>query len=156
MKKVIYTLDKVVEPMIIGDIKLVTDRKAFGIELTYTVDQYKLLFKIGRLKIFRPFPYRSEKKIYVRPLKIHWSAERGRLPKNHWGKKTHPLCGVDFWWEIKHVKGYTTSTVTVLVEQIKDRVLIKRLRAATIVDERRLKELDFDPKKFRFINNQKS
>lgn len=155
MRKIEYVLVKVVEPLILGGVKLVSDRKAFGIELTYEINYYKKIVKIGKFVIFKPFPYKSEKRTYLRPLKVKWSAERGRLPKNHWGTKTHPLCGVDFWWEIKRDRGYRSSPK--LIEQIKDHALIKRLRAATIKDEKRLKELDFDPKKFHFINNnQKS
>ena len=128
MDKIEYVLKKEVNPILKdGGTKLVSDRGAFGIELSYQVNRYKVLFTIGKFKICSPVAHATEWKIYLRPLKKFWSEERGRLPKHEWGQKTHPLCGIVFWWEIKYDRGQ--SSVPMLIEQMTDHALIKRLRA---------------------------
>ena len=153
MKKLEYKLQQVVEPVINGNV-LVGDKGAFGITLTYEVSHYTVWFTIGKFNICNPFAYKVENKTYLRPLKKFWSTERERLPKNYWGMKSHPLCGVAFWWEVTGVYGY--NHVPKLKEQVKNHLLIKRLRAATLKDETELKKLGFDPKNFHFYQQSNS
>ena len=143
MKKLEYVLREVEEPLISGN-HLMSDRGLKGITLTYEVNHFKRMLKIGKLNIFSPIAYKSEIRTYFRPLKQTWAAERGRLPKNYWGKKSHPLCGVGFWWKMKSWLGDDMFD-----EQVKDHELIKRLRAATI-NEKEQQKKSFNPKRFYF------
>jgi len=145
MIKLNYKLIKLVEPIINGNV-LVADNGTFGITLAYEVNYHKVWFILGKLNICNPIAYKVETKKYLRPLKKFWSIERERLPKNYWGTKSHPLCGIGFWWDI--TDGYGYNSAPILKEQIEDHLLIKRLRAATLQDETQLKKLGFDPKNF--------
>ena len=155
MKKIEYNLLKVVQPILNGNV-LVSDRGTFGITLTYEVNYYKvwIISQKFNLKIPNIIPYKTEIKTYLRPLKNFWSDGRERLPKNYWGMKTHPLCGVVFWWEIR--SDYGCNKIPKLKEQVKSHDLIKRLRSATLQDEIQLKKLNFNPKKFHFYQQSKT
>jgi len=151
MRKLIYELKSVIKPNICGDI-LIDDYGAFGIKLTYKVSYYRVWFILSGKEVFRLFPYKTTRKIYLRPLKSFWSENRGRLPKNKWGRKTQPLCSEIFWWEVKGEYGYIKPPL--LVEEVKDHTLIQRLRAATLKDKAAIKRLSFNPHEFIIFVNQ--
>jgi len=107
-----------------------------GVKVVYRVRTYKLYtiwnLKLFLLKIYNPFFYKEETKVYLRPTKRLWSKSvRGRLSRDQWGGNTKPL--ITMWLKLTHDYGLLSRTnIPIIEEEISNHsVIYQHLKRAT-------------------------
>lgn len=128
MRKDVYTLKNKKIPEIKGTV-VHEDPGVGGIKLVYSVQSFFYKeFKLFGHKVPVPWPYKISKKKFVvlRPYKDCWDKHRHKLPKNYWGKQSHPLTAM--WIELEYDYDSINESIPYYRKQILDHKLINHLK----------------------------
>jgi len=110
-------------------------QKVGGVKIVYRLRTYELYaiwnLRLFLIKVYNPFFYKEEIKVYLRPLKKLWDTSRGRLSRDRWGGNTKPL--TNMWLELEYDFGLLSRTsIPILREEISNHSSIyQHLKRAT-------------------------